>query len=255
MGKWGQSDPATRWGGPARRLCLESRGDAEKQLWGPRRTPAPTSAGEAPARKPLLPVRPTVQFQSQQFPKTPRPASEEPARIDPLPRWRNWHAPLSDASEVAGLGRRLHRHRRGRPRDLLHRRPGLSASGASCRSRTWPARSWPSSPRRSSPGDRPSRSTAATGSRPSSRSRCSPSSTEFTVDVPGPDDLIAEGNFWDYEYTFSRNGVAGRPGLQGVFQPDGSLRRGGEPRRGRRAHPGRRRGHRSVLPREEGLIS
>ena len=26
----------------------------------------------------------------------------------------------------------------------------------------------------------------------------------FTVDVPGPNDLTAEGNFWDYEYTFSR---------------------------------------------------
>src|SRR5688572_25778807 len=22
---------------------------------------------------------------------------------------------------------------------------------------------------------------------------------EFTVDVPGPDDLVAQGNFWDYE--------------------------------------------------------
>lgn len=29
---------------------------------------------------------------------------------------------------------------------------------------------------------------------------------EFTVDVPGPDDLIAEGNFWDYEYAFTRHG-------------------------------------------------
>ncbi len=29
---------------------------------------------------------------------------------------------------------------------------------------------------------------------------------EFTVDVPGPDDPVAEGNFWDYEYAFSRNG-------------------------------------------------
>jgi uncharacterized protein YxjI len=26
----------------------------------------------------------------------------------------------------------------------------------------------------------------------------------FTVDVEGPDDLVAEGNFLDYEYTFSR---------------------------------------------------
>ena len=26
---------------------------------------------------------------------------------------------------------------------------------------------------------------------------------EFTVDVPGPDDLLAEGNFWDYEYAFT----------------------------------------------------
>src|SRR4051812_4949990 len=24
---------------------------------------------------------------------------------------------------------------------------------------------------------------------------------EFTVDVPGPDDLVAEGDFWDHEYT------------------------------------------------------
>ncbi len=29
---------------------------------------------------------------------------------------------------------------------------------------------------------------------------------EFTVDVPGPDDLLAEGSFWDYEYSFSRHG-------------------------------------------------
>ena len=29
---------------------------------------------------------------------------------------------------------------------------------------------------------------------------------EFTVDVPGPDDLVAQGNFWDYEYTFTRHG-------------------------------------------------
>jgi uncharacterized protein YxjI len=29
---------------------------------------------------------------------------------------------------------------------------------------------------------------------------------EFTVDVPGPDDLIAEGDFWDHEYSFTRHG-------------------------------------------------
>lgn len=29
---------------------------------------------------------------------------------------------------------------------------------------------------------------------------------KFTVDVPGPDDLIAEGNFWDNEYAFRRHG-------------------------------------------------
>src|SRR5512147_3006499 len=29
---------------------------------------------------------------------------------------------------------------------------------------------------------------------------------QFTVDVPGPDDPVAEGNFWDYEYAFSRGG-------------------------------------------------
>ena len=29
---------------------------------------------------------------------------------------------------------------------------------------------------------------------------------EFTVDVPGPDDLVAEGDFWEHEYTFSRSG-------------------------------------------------
>jgi uncharacterized protein YxjI len=28
----------------------------------------------------------------------------------------------------------------------------------------------------------------------------------FTVDVPGPDDLEAEGNFLDHEYSFSRGG-------------------------------------------------
>ncbi len=29
---------------------------------------------------------------------------------------------------------------------------------------------------------------------------------EFTVDVPGPGDLIAEGDFWDHEYAFTRHG-------------------------------------------------
>jgi uncharacterized protein YxjI len=29
---------------------------------------------------------------------------------------------------------------------------------------------------------------------------------EFTVDVPGPDDLLAEGDFWDHEYSFTRAG-------------------------------------------------
>lgn len=28
----------------------------------------------------------------------------------------------------------------------------------------------------------------------------------FTVDVPGPDDLVAEGDFWELEFTFSRAG-------------------------------------------------
>ncbi len=28
----------------------------------------------------------------------------------------------------------------------------------------------------------------------------------FTVDVPGPNDLIAEGDFWDHEYVFTRSG-------------------------------------------------
>jgi uncharacterized protein YxjI len=34
---------------------------------------------------------------------------------------------------------------------------------------------------------------------------------EFTVDVPGPDDLVAEGDFWEHEYEFTRHGrpVAG----------------------------------------------
>ena len=27
----------------------------------------------------------------------------------------------------------------------------------------------------------------------------------FTIDVPGPNDLVAEGDFWDLEFTFSRN--------------------------------------------------
>ena len=30
----------------------------------------------------------------------------------------------------------------------------------------------------------------------------------FTVDVPGPDDLVAEGNFTDHEYAFARGGQA-----------------------------------------------
>ena len=30
--------------------------------------------------------------------------------------------------------------------------------------------------------------------------------TRFTVDVPGPDDLEARGNFLDHEYTFERGG-------------------------------------------------
>jgi len=29
---------------------------------------------------------------------------------------------------------------------------------------------------------------------------------EFTVDVPGPDDLVAEGNFLDREYSFTKHG-------------------------------------------------
>lgn len=29
---------------------------------------------------------------------------------------------------------------------------------------------------------------------------------EFTVDVPGPDDLLADGDFLAYEYSFSRHG-------------------------------------------------
>ena len=29
---------------------------------------------------------------------------------------------------------------------------------------------------------------------------------EFTVDVPGPDDLVAEGDFWEHEYAFARHG-------------------------------------------------
>lgn len=29
---------------------------------------------------------------------------------------------------------------------------------------------------------------------------------EFTVDVPGPDDLLAQGDFWNHEYTFTRHG-------------------------------------------------
>lgn len=30
---------------------------------------------------------------------------------------------------------------------------------------------------------------------------------QFTVDVPGPDDPVAEGNFLDHEYTFQRGGA------------------------------------------------
>lgn len=30
----------------------------------------------------------------------------------------------------------------------------------------------------------------------------------FEVDVPGPDDLLAEGDFLDHEYTFKRHGVS-----------------------------------------------
>lgn len=33
----------------------------------------------------------------------------------------------------------------------------------------------------------------------------------FTVDVPGPDDLLASGSFLEYEYEFTRPGVAGFP--------------------------------------------
>jgi uncharacterized protein YxjI len=29
---------------------------------------------------------------------------------------------------------------------------------------------------------------------------------KFTVDVPGPDDLLAEGDFWEHEYRFTREG-------------------------------------------------
>lgn len=30
---------------------------------------------------------------------------------------------------------------------------------------------------------------------------------EFTIDVPGPNDLLAEGSFWEHEYAFTRHGV------------------------------------------------
>lgn len=30
---------------------------------------------------------------------------------------------------------------------------------------------------------------------------------EFTVDVPGPDDLVADGDFWEHEYQFTRHGL------------------------------------------------
>jgi len=30
--------------------------------------------------------------------------------------------------------------------------------------------------------------------------------TEFTVDIPGPDDLVVNGNFLDFEYEFTRHG-------------------------------------------------
>jgi uncharacterized protein YxjI len=33
-----------------------------------------------------------------------------------------------------------------------------------------------------------------------------PIRAKFTVDVPGPDDLEAQGNFLDHEYVFERNG-------------------------------------------------
>ncbi len=33
-----------------------------------------------------------------------------------------------------------------------------------------------------------------------------PFRAKFTVDVPGPDDLEAQGNFLDHEYVFERNG-------------------------------------------------
>lgn len=32
--------------------------------------------------------------------------------------------------------------------------------------------------------------------------------TSFSIDVPGPDDLVAEGSFTDHEYTFVRGGQA-----------------------------------------------
>jgi uncharacterized protein YxjI len=40
---------------------------------------------------------------------------------------------------------------------------------------------------------------------------------EFTVDVPGPGDLVAEGNLWDREYTFSRQGQSVARVSKGFF--------------------------------------
>ena len=71
----------------------------------------------------------------------------------------------------------------------------------------------------------------------------------FTVDVPGPDDLEAAGDFLDREYTFERGGCQRGHRLKAMVHARGHLRRRYRPRAGRCSHPGRDGRDRSRLPR------
>ena len=65
---------------------------------------------------------------------------------------------------------------------------------------------------------------------------------KFTVDVPGPDDLEAEGNFLDHEYSFSRGGSDRGERVQAVVLLDGHVRSRDRRWGGRCSHPGKHRG-------------
>ena len=71
----------------------------------------------------------------------------------------------------------------------------------------------------------------------------------FTVDVPGPDDLEAQGNLLDHEYTFTRGQREVAIVSEALVRAHRHLRGGDRPGRGPGAHPRQHRHHRHDLPR------